>query len=375
MTYPASAAANSQTNNAAGSASGYNKSEYLKNWNKENKPIDLDVMYSKVRKDFCTSIDTYKEEMSSWWKSWFLSMDQKIIVNEKERGTADYDDNKLSSDLVLCPLSGELHIVHCFETEEFVPIPNTPFELQAAKRMLKSGAIRDYFVEEKYGPIYKDKIGPDGIKKLTLDPKVYGGKSLKITFYPDVTKTDMDTLLKSYDGTIDKLAAWLDSEWNTQKQDWQDYLDDPIDLGDIVADFFKNIIKAVVDAWREIEELFILLANPTKLRNLLSKYMENPELISEMMAKSKKEMADILMLLKDEARCFLCLNAIYSWFKLLSPAQLYRVASETLASILVEVVISILVPGGAILKNLNRLRDVAGLAAMTNTPSPTAKAF
>ncbi|RJG42576.1 Rhs family protein [Motilimonas pumila] len=335
--------------------------------------MNLDSYYQDIRQAFCSSIDDYKKDMTSWWKSWVLEMDQRIIVNNKERASASYDSNELETDFVTCPLNGKLHIVHNFETEEFVPIANTPFKIQAfrveyveveagygaTKRMQKVAKYHDI------GPAYSGQVDANGIKEVQLDPATYGGKPLRITFEPDVTDQDMANLLASYDGTIDKLANWLDSEWQIQKQDWQDYLDNGIDMSKEVIKFFDNMIDAVLDAWDEIKGLFELLANPSKLKKLLMQYTDADK-IEQMMASAKQEMADLLTLLKDEARCFLCINAIYSWCKLLSPAQLFDIASKTLAAILVEVVISLLIPGGAIIKNLNRLRDAASVAAVIN---------
>ncbi len=74
---------------------------------------------------------------------------------------------------------------------------------------------------------------------------------------------------------------------------------------------------------------------------------------------------EMLMLLKDEARCFLCLNAVICWLKSLSPLQILSLVSVSLATIFVEVVLSIILPGGAVLRNINRIRDAGGVIGMT----------
>ncbi|WP_152442400.1 Rhs family protein [Grimontia indica] len=319
---------------------------------------DVDNMFSKIKSDFETSIDEYRKHSENWFYGWALDMEQKVIVNDNEQ-SADTDDSEIEADIITCPLDGKITLVHCFEAEAFVPITGTPFKVQPVK--FDDGIFIDSY--EPDGPAVSGTIGSDGTAEVMLDPK-YRGKPVRITFYPEVSESDIKTMLDSYDPTINKLTAWLDKEWKTQRSEWQIYLNDPIDVWDEVGKFLDNMLDAVVDAWDEIADLFKLLANPTELAKKLSKYLENPELIAEKLASAKEEAERMLTLIKDEARCFLCLNAVISWFKILSPLQILTLVSVSLASILVEVVLSIVIPGGAVLRNINRLRDVAGTATM-----------
>lgn len=320
--------------------------------------VDVDNMFSKIKSDFETSIDEYRKYSENWLYGWALEMEQKVIVNGNEQ-SADTDDSEIETNIITCPLDGKITLVHCFEAEAFVPITGTPFKVQPV--VFDDGIIIDSY--KPVGLAVSGTIGSDGTAEVTLDKK-YRGKPVRITFYPEVDENDIQKMLNSYDPTISKLSKWLENEWDKQRGEWQIYLSDPIDVWDEVGKFLDNMLDAVIDAWDEIANLFKLLANPTKLVKILSRYMVNPELIAEKLASSKKEAERMLTLIKDEPRCFLCLNAVISWFKMLSPLQILTLISTKLASILVEAVLSIIIPGGAILKNINRLRDVAGMAAM-----------
>ena len=202
-------------------------------------------------------------------------------------------------------------------------------------------------------------VGADGTKEVTL-PKSFRGKPLKIEFEPDVTEQDVKALFDSYDPLLDKFSIWLEKESKELKNQWIDYLQNPINITDAIADFLEDMVDAVVDAWDEIAELFDLLSQPKKLADKLAEFFDDPEKISKMLESSKEEAAKMFTLLKDEARCFVCLKAVYCWFCMLNPAQIANAVSKSLATILVEVVINFLIPGGAVLKNVTRLRDVAG---------------
>ncbi len=317
---------------------------------------DLDQMFTNIKTDFQGSIDEYRKHSENMLYGWALEMDQKIAVNGSEM-SADIDDDEIRADIITCPLDGKLTLVHCFEAETFVPLGNTPFEIQPVKPGTYYGYNND-------GPAYKGTIGESGSILVELDAATYGGKQLQITFYPDVTKDDVKTLLDSYDSTLDKLTQWLEKEWETQKKAWQAFLDNPIDVWDEVKKFLHSMVNELIKAWDEIAELFDLLAHPTKLAKMLSKYMENPELIAKMLQDAKDEAVKMLMLLKDEARCFLCIKAVYSWIRMLSPTQILNFIGTSLAAILVEVILMLIIPGGAVLKNVNRVRDVAGYASM-----------
>lgn len=319
---------------------------------------DVDNMFSQIKSDFETSIDEYRKHSENWFYGWALDMEQKVIVNDNEQ-SSDTDDSTIDADIITCPLDGKITLVHCFEAEAFVPITGTPFKVQPVKKGTGFWSS-DY---EPDGPAVSGTIGNDGTAEVTLDPQ-YRGKPVRITFYPEVNESDIKTMLDSYDPTINKLSSWLDNEWKTQRSEWQHYLSDPIDVWQEVGKFFDKMLDEIVDAWDEIADLFKLLANPTELAKKLAKYIENPELIAEKLSSAKGEAERMLTLIKDEARCFLCLNAVISWFKILSPLQILTLVTVSLAAILVEVVLSIVIPGGAVLRNINRLRDVAGTAAM-----------
>lgn len=317
----------------------------------------LEAKYAAIKADFDNSITQYKEEASNWLYGWALEMEQKVIVNGAEK-SADIDDKEIEANIITCPKDGKLTLVHCFESEAFVPIANTEFSIVVVEPSM-------FGEKEVSGTEYTDQVDKSGCAQLALDPAIYGGKRLKITFHPDVTKDDVSSLLNSYDTTLANLGKWLDDEWTkTQKTEWKEYLSGDVDVSEQVSKFMHNIVQELMRAWDEIADLFNLLTHPTKLAKLLGKYMENPELIAQKLKESKEEAEKMLILLKDEARCFLCLKAVYCWLQLLSPLQILNFLSSSLASILVEVILMVIIPGGAVLKNVNRLRDAASYATV-----------
>ncbi|MGO1296475.1 MAG: Rhs family protein [Vibrio sp.] len=316
----------------------------------------LDEKFANIKEDFSGSIKQYQEEASSWLYGWALEMDQKVIVNGQEE-SADIDDKEIEANMVSCPLDGKLTLVHCFEAETFVPIGNTDFTIVAVEK----GAHYGY--NDIPGTEMNGTIDDSGCAQLQLDPATYGGKKLNITFHPDVSEDDVKALMNSYDSTLDNLMAWLEQEWKaTQRAEWKEYLTGDVDVSEQVERFLHNMVQELLRAWDDISDLFDLLSHPSKLADLLGKYMDNPELIAQKLQDSKEEAAKMLMLLQDEARCFLCVKAVYCWIKLLSPLQILNFLSTSLASILVEVILMVVIPGGAVLKNINRLRDTASVA-------------
>ncbi|MFC3024438.1 Rhs family protein [Vibrio zhugei] len=316
----------------------------------------LDEKFAAIKADFEGSIKQYQEEASNWLYGWALDMDQKVIVNGEEQ-SADIDDKEIEANMVSCPLDGKLTLVHCFEAETFIPIGNTDFTIVAVEK-------GDYYgYNDIPGTEMTGTIDETGCALLELDLEVYGGKKLDITFHPDVSDDDVKALMNSYDSTLTNLMNWLEQEWkSTQRAEWKDYITGDIDVSEQVERFLHNMVQELLRAWDDISDLFHLLSHPSQLADLLGKYMDNPELIAQKLQESKEEAAKMLMLLQDEARCFLCVKAVYCWIKLLSPLQILNFLSTSLASILVEVILMVVIPGGAILKNVNRLRDTASVA-------------
>ncbi|PMN72384.1 Rhs family protein [Enterovibrio norvegicus] len=325
---------------------------------------DVDKMFSNVKSEFENSIEDYRKKADSWIYGWALEMDQKIFFNDKSR-SSDIDSSTISADVIACPNDGKVTLVHAFEAEKFIPITGTPFKIQAVEKKVYT-SYRHGTSTTSYnptGPSFKGNIDDNGFAEVKLGEE-FRGKLIRVYFYPDVSESDVKAMLDSYDPTISKLSEWLDGKWESQRNAWESFIVSGYNYSDEVLNFLNDMVDAVVDAWDEIADLFKLLANPTKLKNMLSKYVENPEIIADMLANAKKEASEMLSLLKDEARCFLCIKAVFAYFRILTPLQIAAIVSVTLASLLVEVIISIVIPGGAILKNMNRLRDAAGAASM-----------
>ncbi|SHO58071.1 Rhs family protein [Vibrio quintilis] len=317
----------------------------------------LDEKFDAIKTDFMGSITEYKKQSENWLYGWLLEMDQKVMVNGHEQ-SADVDDSSIRADLVNCPLDGKITLVHCFESEAYVPIGGTPFKIQPVK-LIKHGQSKRYVND---GDPYEGTIGEDGTKVVQLDKNKYKGKLLRVYFYPDVTESDIKTLLASYDGTQQKLMDWLSAEWEEQKGEWDDFLRNPIDVGHEVEKFIENMGIALLSAWDEISDLFKLLANPTQLVETLKRYV-NSEQLASVLEETKKKAAEMLNLLKDEARCFLLVKAAYCWLRMLSPVQIMNIVSVCLASLLVEVLMMMIIPGGkAVMKAIEQLRDAGSLA-------------
>jgi len=314
---------------------------------------DVDAMYTAIRTDFSHSIDEYKKECKNFWYGWALEMEQKVMVSggtTHSDTTADIDDSTVSTDVFTCPYNGKLTIVHCFESEVYVPIPNTPFKIQAVK----------FGFDET---IYQGTTDKNGQADVQLDAAKYRGKQLDIIFSPDITKSDIQILLRSYDDTLEKLGNWLDDKWVSQKQEWDAFVKEEFTLTEALEDFYDGLVSSIVRAWDEISNLFQLLSHPQKLAEQLAKFFSDPDAIADMLANAKEDAAKMLSMLKDEARLFLLVKAVYCRVRMLTPAQIVNALAKGLADVLVEVVISFVIPGGAALKSVNAVRNVAGATA------------
>ncbi|RQW63624.1 Rhs family protein [Vibrio viridaestus] len=332
---------------------------------------DIELMYKNIKADFDQSITQYKKECENFWYGWALEMEQKVVVNGSEK-SADADDSTIQAELITCPYDGKLKIVHCFEAEVYVPIPNTPFKIQPVKKRNSTSSGYSYYMgynaysNVSYvndGDPIEGTIGKDGMADVQLDADRYRGKLLRITFYPEVTKSDIDTLLQSYDETLTDLGGWLDEKWSTQKTEWQKFVKEDFDLTDVLEDFYDGLIQTIIATWDDISHLFKLLSHPEKLAKQLAKYINNPELVAEKLKSAKEEAAKMLTLLKDEARLFVLVKAVYCRIRMLTPAQIVTTIANNLSAILVEVVISFVIPGGAALKAANAIQDVASATA------------
>ena len=274
-------------------------------------------------------------------------MEQVVEVNGSEIASESTSEDEIEGSYTSCPLKERIiTVVHHFDAQSFVPIPNTPFNVEV----------------ELFG-FNKDKdFQFDDNGKKTIDiVKEFGeealGKELTITIEHKISRSDFDALYASYDGQLADLSAWLEGQSAIRKKDWADFLDNPPSLSSELEDLMMEIINAFREAWKELKKLFHMLSHPSEFIAKLQKYIEDPSLIEAIIDEGKQKAHDMLVLINDEVRVFILLNALYTWFCMLTPKQLNEALIGSLANIFVEAILRFVLPGGMILKTLKKLEQ------------------
>lgn len=84
-----------------------------------------------VFRDFKQCLNTFDDWAESFWISSALEMEQLFKVGDEVALTAPVSSKVPSTTVATCKASGQLTLVHMFESTRFVPIGNTPVKLQA----------------------------------------------------------------------------------------------------------------------------------------------------------------------------------------------------------------------------------------------------
>ena len=310
---------------------------------------EAEKIFSDVIKGFNHCLTDYKALTGKAFIGRFLDMDQTIKVGDME--TVQNVQSRSSMDgVAMCPLNGELTIIHAFQTAgKTVPIPKTKYRVY----LIEEGR---FFDSENF--VSDGILDDNGKAVLKLKP----GQKYKVIFYPNVTENDLKRLYKSYDGLLATCSAWLTKKWeNGQRAEWEEFITNgaTIDIAKVMEEFVDGVWDALKSIWDLVCKLFDILCNPVKYAKKLAELIPNPQQLIDMYDSKKDDIAETLMMLKDEALLFICFNAAWCYIRLLTPQQIADFISKQLAAILTEVIISIVLPGAILKKGFDGLMNFA----------------
>ncbi|WP_122861727.1 RHS repeat-associated core domain-containing protein [Pseudomonas viridiflava] len=289
-----------------------------------------------IIKDFKKCLADYRKHAEAWYGG-ILDAEQQFQVGD-EVGTQD-KDSKSSADLyATCPANGKLKLVHSFESARFVPIGNTPVRLVPVVDGLFMGK------NEAGGPI-NVTIGPSGIKEVTgLKPN----QQYKITFFPNPTPAQIDSLFNSYQGVIGELSGWLTTQWSTDFLPlWQAHSNASM-TGRAMQQLdsaWKGFLKAIMGLWGDIKSLYNLVAHPRENYEKLKKFFTEEE-IKRIYNASKEAIHTALLIASDEPLMWIYVAAIVAWVKMLPPQTCTEVLAELTTEVLMNILIGVVLTGG-----------------------------
>ena len=291
-----------------------------------------------ILNDFKNCLSDYKEWADGFWTGWALDVDQTFKVGNEVTITERKTETGAVKTYATCPLVGDFTLIHMFESARFVPIGNTPVKLEPV--------TKGTFYDDVTGPVIETMIGPSGIKVIEGAKK---GQTYRITFFPNVSQSDVKALYDSYQGVIGKLGGWLQSEWSGKFQpQWASYsAADRIGRSEILLKrALKTFEEALLRLWDDIKSLFELLAHPEKNYQKLKNYLTDIE-IDKLYAASKESIASGLLILSDEPLMFIYVSAIVAWVGMLPPQVVVDVIGGIASEFLINIVLGICLTGGA----------------------------
>ncbi|KRW61694.1 type IV secretion protein Rhs [Pseudomonas sp. TTU2014-080ASC] len=281
------------------------------------------------------SMERYKELSEGFFTGWVMDAQQKFkIGNEVETLKADKDSREVSA-YATCPINGRIKLLHAFDSVNFVPISNTPFE-----------AV-------EYVPWYSLKA-PQKISG-TLDENGLGfiencepNRKYFIRFYPNVSEAEINALYASYDGVIAKLEAWLQSEWNsTISAQWK--LMAPVGdferLKQINDAYMQGVENALKSLWNDLKSLYDIISHPLDNATKLLEFISEIDL--EKLKQAKDVVEKLLLIVSDEPLMFLYTSAFVTWLQLLPPTTIAELTSQILSTLLLDILLGIVLSGGA----------------------------
>lgn len=293
------------------------------------------AVFTQVIADYRNALKEYRKDAESFFLGDMLSMDmeQTIKVGDKTI-TASSGSKKAQSVVTQCPLSGTLRLVHMFESVRFIPIGDTPYKVEAGKM------VRGRFVSEAVA-----KEGTLDTKGIAEVGNLAPGKSYRVTFYPNVKKSDLDALFASYVPVQKDLEAWLTKEWNSEhKAAWSRYNAAGGGFGSHTLAAASGIGKALVGVWDDLNTIYNLLADPVGNAKKLAEFGVDAAAMAQAGA---SQMEAAMLVLQDEALLYLYAYALVSWVKMLPPDQQTEFGAQVISSVLIDVIIGVVLTGGA----------------------------
>ncbi|MCU0122215.1 RHS repeat protein [Pseudomonas sp. B2M1-30] len=286
--------------------------------------------------DFKKCLKDYREHAEAWYGG-ILDAEQQFKVGD-EVGTQDKDSKKENTLYANCPANGKLTLIHSFESARFVPIGNTPVRLVPV--------VDGRFIgKNEVGPEINKTIDSTGILEVSgLKPN----QQYKITFFPNPTPAQIDSLFNSYQGVIGELGGWLQTEWSTSFLPlWQAHTDASLGgraLQELEA-AWEGFLKAIMGLWGDIKSLYNLVAHPRENYEKLKNFFTE-EQIKKIYDASAEAIHTALLIASDEPLMWIYVAAIMAWVKMLPPQTCTEVLAQMTTEFLLNILVGIVLTGG-----------------------------
>jgi len=276
--------------------------------------------------DFPNTLTLYRQQLDHWFSRAadkvshatdmpsLMDMDRRIKLGDSTTVVGRRDDDFFST-VAQCPSSGILLIESTFESVYDIPLGNIQVDVIAVE-----GGERKSVTLDEYG-----KGEFEGIP----------GKFYRVHVQSAVTKDQVDALFKSYDGLTGQLEDWLRKEWQGFKPQWSQSAFAAAGNGMLAGSW-----AAIVGVWDSLSLLSEILQDPGRFAERLGSGAD--ELVK--LAKSAPEaMAQVQLLVSDEAALCLLLRTASLWWEMLPPSVLAGNTAEAVATGVVQLLIDILI--------------------------------
>src|SRR5690554_4868749 len=292
---------------------------------------DINAITRELRESLASTFDDWRE---GWFSSIFMGTEQVLEVNgEAER--EGVDENKVVSSAVApCEETRKIKIAHFHENVSKTPIPYTSFQIQE-----KTG-----WFFKSWDTIHSGTTDENGLAEVPVTP----GKEYRVVMSPDVTQADMDALYETYEGFIDCCCALLENTWqNGARQEWDRYLTMSSVEQSLATygRFQQGISDGFIGVLDDIRRIYDVICG------LLDHDFSNlPEDIRDQLETLKKADEAYLkacLVANDEIFLFLVMYTVRQYFRLLAPTQVAEVSGELVGQILFDVVVGLIITGGA----------------------------
>lgn len=293
---------------------------------------DITALTRELREAVVKNYDEWKDD---WFKSVFLGHEQVLEVNGASTSSGADEDEVVSSTVAPCEELRKLKIAHFHENIKKTPIPETPFEVQE-----NNGD----WLGDDWETVTSGITDANGLAEVTVTP----GKEYRVVLAPDISKADMDALYASYDGFIEACCNVLDEAWNNgASQQWDSYLALPADRRDdaVYASAISGLADGFTGILDDLKRIYDIICG------LLDyDFSDMPEDMAEQMEKLKGADDAYLkacLVANDEIFLFIVMYTLRQYFRMQSPTQLADMAGELLGQVLFDVVVGLIITGGA----------------------------
>ncbi|MGP4846209.1 RHS repeat-associated core domain-containing protein [Marinobacter sp. 1Y8] len=294
---------------------------------------DINALTRELRE---AVVNNYNDWNDDWFKSIFLGHEQVLEVNGEGTSAASDDDEVVSSTVAPCEEKRIIKIAHFHENIKKTPIPETQFEVQEN--------VGTWYGGDSWETVTTGVTDANGLAEVTVTP----GKEYRVTLSPNITKAEMDALYATYDGFIESCSSVLLNAWNGGiSGEWDSYISmaGPAQAAEIraralngLADGFTNIL----DDLRRIYDVICGLMDYD--------FSDMPDDMAEQMEKLKQADDAYLkacLVANDEIFLFIVMYTMRQYFRMLPPTQLAEMAGELIGQVLFDVVVGLIITGGA----------------------------